>query len=356
MATKEETSHAAGHRDLLDLPEEEHRGLLRHMMLYRRFEEKAAESYQMGKIGGFCHLYTGQEAVAAGSIPQLEDRDYVVSAYREHAHALARGMSPESVMAELYGRVDGCSKGKGGSMHLFDRDRNFMGGHAIVGAHLPIAAGVGYRIRYREEDSVVLCLFGDSVMNIGSLNESWNMAAKWGLPVVYVCENNAYGMGTDIERVAAVDELVDRACGYEGMPATAVDGMDVMAMREATDEAVRIAREEKRPCFIEARCYRYMGHSMADPAHGTYRSKDEVNEEREHDPILSYHERLEDAGIVSQEEYDEMDDEVIDEVEAAAEFADESPKPDPGAVYEDIYADDFPNGIDRRDAFRDALE
>ena len=175
---------------------------------------------------------------------------------------------------------------------------------------MPIAAGVGYAIRYREEDAVCLCLFGDSVLNIGAFHEGFNMAAKWGLPVVFVCENNSYGMGTDIERVAAIEELVDRACAYEGMGSGAVDGMDVMAVREATDEAVRVAREEGRPYFLEARCYRYMGHSMADPAHGTYRSKDEVDEERENDPILSYLERLEAAGIVSQEEYDATVNEV----------------------------------------------
>ncbi len=354
MATAEgETAEREG---LLGLEDGELKGLLRTMMLGRRFEEKAAEAYQMGLIGGFCHLYMGQEAVAVGTISALRDDDYVVSAYREHVQALARGMSPESVMAELYGRVDGCSKGKGGSMHLFDRSRNFMGGHAIVGQHVPIAAGAGYRIRYREEDGVVLCLFGDSVMNIGAFHEGFNMAAKWGLPVVYVCENNSYGMGTDIDRVAAVDELVDRACSYEGMGSASVDGMDLVAVREATDEAVRVAREEKRPFFLEARCYRYMGHSMADPSHGTYRAKDEVEEARDDDPILTFRQRLIDAGVITEEEYEEMDEAVIDEVEAAAEAAEASPKPDPSAIYEDIYADAYPNGIDRRDGWRPELE
>ena len=350
--TEEET---ADRRELLGLEDGELKGLLRTMMLGRRFEEKSAESYQMGLIGGFCHLYMGQEAVAVGTISALRDDDYVISAYREHVQALARGMSAGTVMAELYGRVDGCSKGKGGSMHLFDRSRNFMGGHAIVGQHVPIAAGAGYRIRYREEDGVVLCLFGDSVMNIGAFHEGFNMAAKWGLPVVYVCENNAYGMGTDIDRVAAVDELVDRACAYEGMGSARVDGMDVMAVREATEEAVRTAREEG-PYFLEARCYRYMGHSMADPAHGTYRTKEEVEEARDDDPILTFRRRLIDAGVITEEDYEAMDDAVIDEVEAAAEAAEESPRPEPSAIYEDVYADAYPNGIARRDAWRPELE
>ncbi len=353
--TDREPGTAAEPRELLELEDEEHLRLLRIMMLSRRFEEKTAEAYQMGKIGGFCHLYIGQEAVAAGTIPVMGEEDYVITAYREHAQALARGMEPGTVMAELYGRVDGCSKGKGGSMHLFDRDLNFMGGHAIVGGHMPIAAGVGYAARYRDQDAVCLALFGDSVVNIGAFHESFNMAAKWGLPVVYVCENNSYGMGTDIDRVAAIEELYERACSYDGMEGVAVDGMDVMAVREATEEAVQVAREERRPTFIEARCYRYMGHSMADPSHGTYRTKDEVEAEREDDPILTYLERLQEAGVLTEEEYEEMDEEVIREVEEAAEFADASPKPEPSAIYEDIYADEYPGALDRRDGWRPEL-
>jgi len=340
---------------LSGLDDQELLRLLRMMMLGRRFEEKAAEAYQMGLIGGFCHLYMGQEAVSAGTISALRDDDYVVSAYREHVQALNRGLSAESVMAELYGRVDGCSKGRGGSMHLFDRERNFLGGHAIVGQHVPLAAGVGYAIRYREEDAVCLCLFGDSVVNIGAFHEGFNMAAKWGLPVVYVCENNSYGMGTDIDRVAAVDDLVDRACSYEGMGSATVDGMDVLAVREATDEAVRTAREEQRPFFLEARCYRYMGHSMADPSHGTYRSKEEVEEHRDDDPILTFRERLIDAGVITADDYEALDDEVIEEVEEAASFAEDSPRPEPSSMYDHIYADAYPDAPDRRDAWRPEL-
>jgi pyruvate dehydrogenase E1 component alpha subunit len=356
MATKQEDVESEGDRGtLLGLGDDELLNLLRIMMLGRRFEEKAAEAYQMGKIGGFCHLYIGQEAVAAGAISALREDDYVVTAYREHVQALVRGMSPETVMAELFGRVDGCSNGKGGSMHLFDRELNFMGGHAIVGQHVPIAAGVGYAIRYREEDAVCLCLFGDSVVNIGAFHEGFNMAAKWGLPVVYLCENNSYGMGTDVRRVAAVEDLADRACAYEGMDSVHVDGMDVLAVREAVDHAVEVAREESRPTFIEAECYRYMGHSMADPSHGTYRSREEVEKERENDPILGLRQHLLEADVISEEDYEAMDEAVIEEVEAAAEFADASPKPEPSAIYEEIYADAYPHGIDRRDGWRPEL-
>lgn len=338
--------------DFLGLSPDECRELLRLMALSRRFEEKAAEAYQMGKIGGFCHLYIGQEAVAAGSIPPLRDDDYVITAYRDHAQALVRGMSPERVMAELYGRVDGCSKGLGGSMHMFDRSLNFMGGHGIVGGHLPLAVGVGYAIRYRDGDQVCLCLFGDSVVNIGSFHESMNMAARWELPVIFLLENNSYGMGTEIRRVAAVEELKDRGCAYRGMRSVAVDGMDVLAVRQATEEAIERARTEKLPSFIEARCYRYMGHSMADPSHGTYRTREEVEQWRHDDPILAFRKRLIDAGRLTEEEYEEMDDAAIAEAEAAAEFAERSPAPDPETMYDFVYADEYPHGIARRDAWR----
>jgi len=354
MATKSEKkskSEGAAEDDLLGLDEEELVRLLRLMMLGRRFEEKAAESYQTGKIGGFCHLYMGQEAVAVGAISPLREDDYVITAYREHVQAIVRGIDPKAVMAELYGRVDGCSGGMGGSMHLFDRSLNFMGGHGIVGGHVPIAAGVGYAIRYRGDDAVCLCFFGDSVANIGAFHEAFNMTAKFGLPVVYVCENNSYGMGTDIHRVAAVEKLADRACGYEGMASATVDGMDVLAVRRAVQDAADRARQEHLPSFIEARCYRYMGHSMADPAHGTYRSREEVEKHRKDDPILTFHKRLVDAGVLSDEDYDAMDEEAIERVEKAAEFADGSPKPEFGAIYEHVYSGEYPD-IDRRDAWR----
>lgn len=338
--------------DFLGLSVDECRELLRLLILSRRFEEKTAEVYQMGKIGGFCHLYIGQEAVAVGAISPLRDDDYVITAYREHAQILVRGASPDAVMAELYGRVDGTSKGLGGSMHLFDKSRNFLGGHGIVGGHLPLATGVGYSIRYREGDQVCLCFFGDSVVNIGSFHESMNMAARWRLPVVFLLENNAYGMGTDIRRVAAADALIERACSYDGMGAIAVDGMDVLAVRQATEEAISRARNEKLPTFIEAHCYRYMGHSMADPSHGTYRTKEELEQWRADDPILDFRRKLIEAGRITAEEVTAMDREVIEVVEASAEFAENSPFPEPAAIYEHVYSDDYPDDIARRDRWR----
>lgn len=338
--------------DFLGLSTEECRELLRLLTLSRRFDEKTAEVYQMGKIGGFCHLYIGQEAVAVGAISPLRDDDYVITAYRDHAQILVRGASPDAVMAELYGRVDGTSGGLGGSMHLFDAAHNFLGGHGIVGGHLPLATGVGYAIRYREGDQVCLCLFGDSVVNIGSFHEAMNMAARWRLPVIFLLENNTYGMGTEIGRVTAADELVERACSYDGMGAVAVDGMDVLAVRQATEEAIERARSEKLPTFIEARCYRYMGHSMADPSHGTYRTKEELERWRADDPILDFRGKLVAAGRMTAEEITAMDHEVIEVVEASAEFADRSPFPDPAAIYEHVYSDDYPNDIARRDRWR----
>lgn len=327
--------------------------MLSAMLLSRRFEEKCAESYQMGRIGGFCHLYIGQEAVAVGGIHAIRDDDYVFTAYRDHAQAIVRGIEPRAVMAELYGRVDGCSQGAGGSMHMFGRDVNFMGGHGIVGTHLPLAAGVGYAIRYREEDQVVLCYFGDSVVNGGPFHEAFNMAAKWKLPVVYVVENNSYGMGTDIDRVAAVDQLVTRACAYEGMHSHRIDGQDVLSMYDAVQEAVERARgPDGRPSFIEAITYRYLGHSMSDAAHGTYRTKEEVQAERSNDPIATFSDRLMEAELLTREEYDEINQSAIDAVEDAAEFAENSPHPDASAIYENVYADEFRGGLDRRDAWR----
>ncbi|WP_419949923.1 pyruvate dehydrogenase (acetyl-transferring) E1 component subunit alpha [Candidatus Palauibacter sp.] len=326
--------------------------LLRQMIVSRRFEEKAAEVYQVGKIGGFCHLYTGQEAVAVGAISPLREDDYVITAYREHTQAIVRGMTPGAVMAELYGRVDGCSKGFGGSMHMFDASLNFMGGHGIVGSHLPLAIGAGYAIRYRGGDQVCLCFFGDSVVNIGAFHESMNMAARWKLPVIFLLENNQYGMGTDFRRVAAVKELKDRGRGYEGLTSLAVDGMDVLAVREAVQEAIERARDEKTPSFIEVRCFRYMGHSMADPSHGTYRTREEVEKWRSDDPILSFSRRLIEAGRLTEEEYEALDRESIEVAEEAAAFADRSPFPDPEAAYRYVYSDGYPDDMRRRDAWR----
>lgn len=339
----------------LGLSTEECVALLREMIIERRFEEKAAEVYQVGKIGGFCHLYIGQEAVSAGTISPLRDDDYVVTAYRDHAQALARGMTPNAVMAELYGRVDGCSKGFGGSMHMFDKSLNFMGGHGIVGSHLPLAVGVGYTIRYRGGDQVCLCFFGDSVVNIGAFHESMNMAARWKLPVIFLLENNRYGMGTDYRRVAAVKELKDRGRAYDGLTSLDVDGMDVLAVRQAMEEAIERGRNEKTPSFIEARCFRYMGHSMADPMHGTYRTREEVEKWRSDDPILSFTRQLMDAGRLTEEEYKAIDREAKEIAEESAAFADRSPFPDSDALYRYVYSDGYPDDMRRRDAWRKEL-
>ncbi|MBE0591049.1 MAG: pyruvate dehydrogenase (acetyl-transferring) E1 component subunit alpha, partial [Gemmatimonadales bacterium] len=237
------------------------------MLLVRRFEERAGEAYALGKIGGFCHLYIGQEAVAVGALNAVRPDDYAFASYREHAHAIVQGASSRAVMAELFGRSGGCSAGKGGSMHLFDIEHNFLGGHGIVGGHLPLAAGAAFAAKYRGTDRIAICFFGEAAVNIGAFHETLNMAALWELPVVFVCENNRYGMGTALERAAAVWDVYRRACSYD-MAEETVDGMDVLAVHEATLHAVQRAREEQLPTLIEARTYRHMGHSMADPIHG----------------------------------------------------------------------------------------
>jgi pyruvate dehydrogenase E1 component alpha subunit len=310
--------------------------LLRQMLLIRVFEERAGEAYAQGKIGGFCHLYIGQEAVAVGAIAALRPDDYIFASYREHAHALARGTSARAVMAELFGKVTGCSRGKGGSMHLFDVERNFMGGHAIVGSHIPLAAGAAFACKYRGIDRISVCFFGEAAANIGAFHETLNMAALWKLPAVFICENNRYGMGTALERASAVYEIAQRACAYD-MPAEVVDGMDVLAVYEATRRAARRAREESRPTLIEARTYRYMGHSMADPIHGHYRTKEELEEQKKRDPIQGLKRRLMEEGLLDEEEYAEMEQMVNREVEDALRFAEESPDPDLGELHTDVY-------------------
>src|SRR5918911_1438800 len=258
--------------------------LLRSMLLQRRFEERCAEAYALGKIGGFCHLYIGQEAVSTGALSMLRPDDYVITTYRDHGQAITRGIPPRAVMAELFGRADGCSRGKGGSMHLFDRNTNFLGGHGIVGAHIPIATGIGFAIKYRGGDQVCLCFFGEAAVNNGAFHEALNMAALWKLPVIYLIENNRYGMGTAIERASAINDIYERACSYD-MPRALVDGQDVFAVREAVGEAVRRARTEQVPTLLEVRTYRFMGHSMSDAVSGTYRTKAELDEYMRRDPI-----------------------------------------------------------------------
>ena len=314
------------------------RRLLREMLLIRRFEERAAEAYALGKIGGFCHLYIGQEAVAVGALATLRPDDYVISSYREHGQALVRGIPPGVVMAELFGKATGCSKGKGGSMHLFDASRRFMGGHAIVGGHIPLATGIGFAIKYQGGEQVCLCFFGEAAVNIGAFHEALNMASVWKLPVVFLCENNRYGMGTAFERVAAVTDVVEHACSYD-MAAELVNGMDVLEVHRATERAVHRARSGGHPTLLEMRTYRFMGHSMSDPLHGVYRTKDEVEEQKKRDPISQLALKLKDAGVLDQAGLDELDAAMRAEVEAAVQFAEQSPDPDPAELTTHVLAD-----------------
>jgi pyruvate dehydrogenase E1 component alpha subunit len=313
------------------------RRMLRQMLLIRHFEEKAAEAYALGKIGGFCHLYIGQEAVAVGSLAALRDDDYVISSYRDHGQALARGVSANAVMAELFGKATGCSKGKGGSMHLFDAGRRFLGGHGIVGSHIPLAAGIGFAIRYKGGDELCICYFGEAAVNIGAFHEALNMASVYKLPVILCCENNGYGMGTAFERVAAVTDVVEHACSYD-MAAELVNGMDVLAVYAATRRAAERARTG-HPTLLEVRTYRYMGHSMSDPLHGVYRTKEEVEEQRKRDPIAQLAMRLKDDGVLDQAGLDALDAEVRAEAEEAVRFADQSPDPDPAELTTHVLAD-----------------
>jgi pyruvate dehydrogenase E1 component alpha subunit len=312
------------------------RQLLTDMLLIRRFEEKAAEAYTLGKIGGFLHLYIGEEAVAVGATSALRPDDYAISAYREHGHCLAKGADPKRTMAELYGRRDGLSGGKGGSMHLFDKSVNFLGGHAIVGAHLPIAVGVGFAVKYQGGDQVVVCYFGDGAVPEGEFHESMNLAALWKLPVIFVCENNRYAMGTSVERALAQTEIWKFGQTY-GIPSERVDGMDVLAVREAVARAVARARKQKTPALLEADTYRYRGHSMRDPAGAVYRTKEEVEREKLRDPIVLFREKMLAADVLSEADVRAMEKDVNDRVDEAVAFADASPEPPDEALFTDIY-------------------
>jgi len=318
----------------LDLSEEKLIQIYREMLLIRRFEEKAAQMYGMEKIMGFCHLYNGQEAVAVGANAAMRETDYMLTAYRDHGHALVKGITSNEVMAELFGKVTGCSRGKGGSMHLFDAEKRMMGGHAIVGGHIPLAAGFAFGSKYKAEQDVTVCFFGEAAANQGVFHETLNMAALWKLPVVYICENNRYGMGTAFERAFAVWDIYERASAYN-MPRDVVDGMDVLDMYRKTKEAVDRARYEHIPTFLEARTYRFRGHSMSDPIHGHYRTKEEVEEMKAKDPIINFGELLKKENIFSEEQMKEMDDEIKKIVNESIEFAEKSEEP----PLEDLYTD-----------------
>jgi pyruvate dehydrogenase E1 component alpha subunit len=310
---------------------------LREMLLFRRFEEKAEEAYAIGKIGGFCHLHIGQEGSAAGCIGPLRSDDYLISAYREHTQALSKGMDPRAVMAELYGKASGSSMGKGGSMHIFGVDEAFMGGHGIVGGQVPLATGMGWAIKYRGEDRVTMCFMGEAAVNQGAFHESLNMAAIWQLPVIFVVENNEYGMGTAFKRVSAT-KVEQRSAAYQ-IPASVVNGQDVLGTYRHFEKLVREVRNGGGPRFVEVRTYRFRGHSMSDPVSGTYRSKEEVSERTEReDPIKILRDRLFAEGVLTQEALEVMDQEVRAQVEDAAEFADNAPDPDPGELYTHVYS------------------
>ena len=316
----------------------EFQNLLRQMLLIRRFEEKASEMYMRGKIGGFLHLYIGEEAIAVGAMSSLRPDDYIATHYRDHGHALARGLEPRRIMAELFGKATGTSKGKGGSMHLFDPSKGFMGGYAIVGGMMPVAVGLGLASKMLKEDKVTLCFFGDGAVNQGEFHESLNLAALWDLPVVFFCENNGYGMGTPVGKTFAGTDISRLAERYDMNCYPKADGMNVLDVLNTTREAVERARRGDGPSFIEAITYRFRGHSMADPME--YRDKAEEEKWRKKDPIALFRRYLESEGLLTKEEMTAMEKDVDEVIEESVRFADESPVLPPEAIFDDIYADE----------------
>tara|TARA_B100000683_G_scaffold84964_1_gene83884 strand:+ start:13613 stop:14569 length:957 start_codon:yes stop_codon:yes gene_type:complete len=314
---------------------EDYLNLYRKMYLIRLFEESCGENYSKGFIRGFLHLYIGQEAVAVGSIDSLEDKDFIVTHYRDHGHAIARGLSTNGLMAELFGKETGVSKGKGGSMHLFDSEKNFMGGHAIVGAQMPLSAGFALASQYRKEDSVTMVFFGDGATNQGTFHETMNLASVWKLPIIFFLENNFYGMGTSVERIRSNGKSFSNMAEGYGIPSTIVDGMDVIAVKETTKEVVDKVRSGNGPALIEATTFRFQGHSMADPA--KYRESSEVDEWRKKDPVESFPEYIISNNIASKEEIDDVKKSVEDEMDAAVKFATESNEPDLESLGKDVY-------------------
>ena len=311
--------------------------MYRMMLLIRRFEERTAQMYGMQKIGGFCHLYIGQEAVGVGAVSALRPGDQFISAYRDHGHILAMGEEPNAVMAELFGKATGVSKGKGGSMHLFDVKKGYYGGHGIVAGQVPVATGMAFAAKYRKEDKVVLCSMGEGTVHQGAFHESLNLAKLWRLPVIYMIENNRYGMGTPLERASAVWDLSEKACSYDMARAT-VDGMDVLAVHDTVAEAIVRATRDGEPTLIEARTYRFRGHSMSDPVHSHYRTKEEVEEQKKQDPILIFQQKLIDDQILTPEKVKEYEDEIKKIVLDAVDFAEKSPLPAPEELYTEIYS------------------
>lgn len=309
------------------------------MLLIRRFEEKSAQMYGQNKIRGFCHLYTGQEAVVAGMVSAKKDGDKTITAYRDHGHALAMGIPANAVMAELFGRVDGCSKGKGGSMHMFSKEHNFYGGHGIVGGQIPLGAGIALADQYKGNDHVTYCYMGDGAVRQGALHETFNMAMVWKLPVVFICENNNYAMGTSVERTTNVLDIYKIASGYE-MPAEQVDGMSCEAVHDSMATAAKRARDGEGPTFLELKTYRYRGHSMSDPA--KYRTKDELAQYKKVDPIEILKVTILKEKYMNQTQLDTMEEEIEKEVADSTEFAENSPFPDVSELYTDVYETEYP--------------
>jgi pyruvate dehydrogenase E1 component alpha subunit len=311
------------------------RSMLYEMVLGRRFEEKCAEVYRMGKIGGFCHLYIGQEAIAVGSMMALEPTDMVITSYRDHVQAMVKGLSPESVMSELYGKEGGCVKGKGGSMHMFSKEHEFFGGHGIVGGQIGVGTGMAFAAKYKKTGQVALCFFGEAAVNQGIFHESLNMAQLWKLPIVYICENNQYGMGTSQDRAMSTRNIAKKADAFE-MQNEFVDGMDVMAVRDAALRAIKRAREQSAPTLLEVRAYRYMGHSMSDP--GNYRTREEIAKYQERDPIVLFKDSLEQAGVLTEKDFTQIEKEAMEAVGRAVKFAEDSPFPQDSELLTDVLA------------------
>ena len=310
------------------------------MLLMRKFEEKAGQLYGQQKIRGFCHLYIGQEAIMAGTMSVIRHEDSLITAYRDHAHALAKGTHPNAVMAELYGKVTGCSKGKGGSMHMFDKENKFFGGHGIVGGQVPLGAGIAFAEKYSGTDNVCITYMGDGAVRQGALTETFNMAALWKLPVIFVCENNGYAMGTSVERTTVQTDIYKLGLPY-GIPSAPVDGMDPVAVHTAMDEAVQRARAGEGPTFLEIRTYRYKGHSMSDPQ--KYRTKEEVEQYKAKDPIETVKHTILEKGYADEKWIEGIEAKVKAEVDEAVRFSEESPWPDPSELYDDVYVEkDYP--------------
>src|ERR1700686_2637225 len=305
------------------------------MLLIRRFEERASQQYQAQKIGGFCHLYIGQEAVAVGAVAATRPDDYIITAYRDHGHALARGTSGNACMAELFGKETGCSRGLGGSMHFFDKTNHMYGGHAIVGAHVPLAAGMAFASKYRGEDRVTLCFFGDGAINQGAFHEALNLIALYKLPVILICENNLFAMGTSVKRSTSLKQIVDRAEGYD-IPGEIVDGINFREVRDKLNEIVTSIRKDPHPAFVEIRTYRYRGHSMSDPA--SYRTKAELEKYRLDDPITRLRAQLTREGKLTNEQFDAIDKKGKETARASAKFARKNPDPPLEKLYDYAYA------------------